>query len=915
MQSRAIRQSFLDFFAQHAHRIVSSSSLVPHEDPTLLFTNAGMNQFKDLFLGRERRDYVRATTSQKCMRVSGKHNDLDNVGPSLRHHTFFEMLGNFSFGDYFKEQAIDFAWTVLTEVWQLPADRLHASIFGGEGGVPRDDEAFKIWRKYLPAERIQELGAADNFWQMGDTGPCGRCSEIHFYRGDDPTCPEGDRLVEVWNNVFMEFDRQLDGSLNPLPKPSIDTGMGLERITAVIQQKYSNYDTDLFQPILGAVGGAAGKRYGDALAADVSMRVVADHLRAATFLITDGVVPSNEWRGYVLRKIMRRAMRHGKRLGLSKPFLHTLVDVLVAEMGEAYPELRANRDTVVQVIRGEEERFDDVLTAGLPKLEELLERASGTSARTVPGEDVFRLYDSLGMPVDFIEDLASERQLVIDRTGFDRAMEAQRVRARAGSNFEQKKVEQFQFVSDEVRKALEQRKEQFDGYTATTVENVLVLALFDENKKQVDGLKAGERGFVVTERTPFYLEAGGQVSDTGTISWAPDGSADVESLVRIGPGAPRAHRILVKQGELIAPTVDAGATVAASALGDVAVGTPARVPASTVTLAVDTARRDAIRRNHTATHLLHAALRQVLGTHVKQAGSLVAPERLRFDFVHPSAVSREELTAIERLVNQHILRNDEVTTTVRPTAEAIADGAMALFGEKYGDTVRVVTVPGFSLELCGGTHCRATGDIGLFGIDYESGVAAGVRRIEAVTGESAYNRYRSTEDMLTRLLHTLNTPAGQATEAVERLQGDVKRLTRELNDAKVKAAMGGPAAVSEAVQVNGIALVTRRVAGLDRAALRTLADSLKSTVKSGVIVLASEVDGKVALVVSVTPDLIEQIPAGQVVRLIAPIVGGGGGGRADFAEAGGKDPSKIDDLLAESHTVVARLAADGAGQN
>jgi alanyl-tRNA synthetase len=886
MQSRAIRQSFLDFFARNGHRIVASSSLIPHEDPTLLFTNAGMNQFKDLFLGRERRDYVRATTAQKCMRVSGKHNDLDNVGPSLRHHTFFEMLGNFSFGDYFKEEAIHFAWTVLTDVWQLPPDRLHASIFGGEGGVPRDEDAYKIWRKYLPAERIQELGAADNFWQMGDTGPCGRCSEIHFYRGDDPACPEGDRLVEVWNNVFMEFDRQADGTLNPLPAPSIDTGMGLERIAAVIANKYSNYDTDLFQPILGAIGGLTGQKYGDALTVDISMRVIADHLRASTFLIADGVVPSNEWRGYVLRKIMRRAMRHGKRLGLAKPFLHSLVDVLVGEMGEAYPELRSNRDTVVQVIRGEEERFDDALTAGLPKLEELLDRASGTAARTVPGEDAFRLYDSLGMPVDFIEDLASERQLVFDRAGFDRAMEAQRERARAGSNFEQKKVEQFQFAADDARQAIERSGDRFDGYVETKVADVPVVALFDEQRKQVETLKAGERGYIVTEHSPFYLEAGGQVSDTGTIAWTPDDLANVEAMVRLGPGLPRAHRVQVATGELR--------------------------PGVAVTLAVDEARRDAIRRNHTATHLLHAALRQTLGSHVKQAGSLVAPDRLRFDFVHPSAVSREELATIERLVNLQILRNTKVETEVRSTAEAIAAGAMALFGEKYGDSVRVVSIPGFSLELCGGTHARATGDIGLFAIDYESGVAAGVRRIEAVTGEGAYNRYRSTEDTLTRVLHALNTPPAQAAEAVERLQGEVKRLTRELSDAKVKAAMGGGAAssVSEATDVNGIAVVTRRVAGLDRAALRTLSDSLKAQIKSGIVILVSELeDGKVALIVSVTPDLTKRIPAGQVVREIAPIVGGGGGGRADFAEAGGKDPSRIDDLLAESQTVVARMAA------
>jgi alanyl-tRNA synthetase len=898
MRSREIRQSFLDFFAANGHRIVPSSSLVPIDDPTLLFTNAGMNQFKDVFLGRERRDYVRATTAQKCMRVSGKHNDLDNVGPSLRHHTFFEMLGNFSFGDYFKEEAIHFAWTVLTDVWKLPANRLHASIFAGDANVPRDEQAYNIWRKYLPADRIVELGADENFWQMGDTGPCGRCSEIHYDRSDDPNCPESDRLVEVWNNVFMEFDRQPDGTLKPLPKPSIDTGMGLERITAVIQGKFSNYDTDLFQPILAAIGELARTHYGRAEASDISMRVVADHIRATVFLIADGVVPSNEWRGYVLRKIMRRAMRHGKRLGITDPFMHRLVDVLVTEMGQAYPELPANRDTIVQVIRGEEERFDAVLSAGLPRLEELLERASASPAKTVPGEEMFRLYDSLGMPIDFIEDLASERHLTVDREGFDRAMEGQRERARAGSSFEQKKIEPLRFSSDEARQAVERVGDRFEGYTTTRVEDAAVVALFNEKREQVDELKAGDAGFVVTERTPFYLEAGGQVSDTGTITWTPEGRADVDGVIRPNPGVPRAHRVRVAPG---APPLRVG---------------------TRVTLDVDAVRRDDIRRNHTATHLLHAALRQVLGTHVKQAGSLVAPDRLRFDFVHPAAVTREELDRIERLVNEHVLRNSDVKTDVRATAEAIASGAMALFGEKYGDTVRVVTIPGFSLELCGGTHARATGDIGLFAIDRESGVAAGVRRIEAVTGHAAYAHYRQTENALDHVLRALNTSPDQAAEAVTRLQSELKKLTREVSDLKVKAAMAGGVAAGAgagagtgagagadgAIQINGASLVARRVSGLDRAGLRNLADSLKASLKSGVVVLASEAeDGKVSLVVSVTKDLTGKVPAGQIVRQIAPIVGGGGGGRPDFAEAGGKDPSKIDDLLTESRAVVSRM--------
>jgi alanyl-tRNA synthetase len=893
MRSREIRQSFLDFFAENGHRVVSSSSLVPIDDPTLLFTNAGMNQFKDTFLGRERRDYVRATTVQKCMRVSGKHNDLDNVGPSLRHHTFFEMLGNFSFGNYFKEEAIKYAWTVLTDVWKLPKNRLHASIFAGDAKVPRDEAAYNIWRQYLPADRIVELGAEENFWQMGDTGPCGRCSEIHYDRSDDPRCQESDRLVEVWNNVFMEFDRQPDGTLNPLPAPSIDTGMGLERITAVIQGKYSNYDTDLFQPILAAIGTLAHKTYGDVEASDISMRVVADHIRATVFLIADGVTPSNEWRGYVLRKIMRRAMRHGKRLGITDPFMHRLVEVLVAEMGQAYPEVPRHRETIVSVIRGEEERFDAVLSAGLPRLEDLLERAASSPTRTVPGEEMFRLYDSLGMPIDFIEDLASERQLAVDRESFERAMEGQRERARAGSSFEQKKVDPFKFASDAARQAVERAGETFEGYATTHVDGATTTALFNEKREQVERLEGGQAGFVIVDRTPFYLEAGGQVSDLGTITWAGAGSAsgraEVSGVLRPGPGLARAHRVVISSGS--APLL----------------------PGGKASLVVDAVRRDDIRRNHTATHLLHAALRQVLGTHVKQAGSLVAPDRLRFDFVHPAAVSREELDRIEKMVNEHVLRNTDVRTDVRSTSEAIAAGAMALFGEKYGDTVRVVSIPDFSLELCGGTHARATGDIGLFAIERESGVAAGVRRIEAVTGHAAYTHYRESEDALDRVTHALNIAPAQAAEAIAKLQGEVKRLTREVSDLKVKAAAAGSSGGSAsdgAVQIDGgVSLVARRVSGLDRESLRNLADSLKSKLSSGIVVLASEAEGKVSLVVSVTKDLIGKAPAGQIVRQIAPIVGGGGGGRPDFAEAGGKDPSKIDDLLAESRVVVTRLLA------
>ena len=903
MTSTELRSSFLNFFEHHGHRIVSSSPLVPHEDPTLLFTNAGMNQFKDLFLGHERRDYTRATTSQKCMRVSGKHNDLDNVGPSLRHHTFFEMLGNFSFGDYFKQDAIAFAWDLLGEVWKLPQDRLYVTIFKGEDGIPRDDEAYTRWLAFVPADRIHELGGADNFWQMGDTGPCGRCSEIHYFRGQELHCPEPvclgpacscDRFVEIWNNVFMEFDRQPDGRLNPLPKPSIDTGMGLERIVAVTQGTLSNYDTDVFAPLLAAIAVRTQGRSSTAvvrqLATDmspsaVSSRVIADHMRAMTFLIGDGVVPSNEWRGYVLRKIMRRAMRHGKRLGMTEPFLHTLVDVLVEQMGEAYPELRRGRDSIVSVVASEEERFDAVLTAGLPRLEDVLERAASSGA-AVPGEEAFKLYDTFGLPLDFIEDLASERKLAFDRDGFDRAMEVQRGKARASSAFDQKRGQEFTFVSDARRDAIRSAGEVFEGYSNTTVNDAHVLAVFDANRGEVEALRSGAEGFVVLDRTPFYLESGGQVSDVGELRDA-NGAllARVEGVARVGAGLPRAHRV----------RVDAGA-----------VHTGGRVIA-----AVTGAVRDATRRNHTATHLLHAALRQVLGPRVKQAGSLVAPDRMRFDFMHFGPVTPPQLREIERIVNAQIYRNAPVTTDVRSRDEAVAAGAMALFGEKYGDAVRVVTVPGFSMELCGGTHCRATGDIGLFTIVQEGGVAAGVRRIEALTGEGAILHVQHERERFERILDTLQVGDDQALEAIAKLQAEARRLAKETHELRMKLAVAGPTAAAPAeapTAIVGVEAVIRRVEGLDKMALRDLSDTIKSKLKSGVVVLASATsDAKVAIVVSITADLKGRVHAGQVVKEVAPLVGGGGGGRPDFAEAGGKDPSKIDELLTQSRLVIERM--------
>jgi alanyl-tRNA synthetase len=897
MRSREIRTSFLEYFHRHGHAIVPSSPLVPGDDPTLLFTNAGMNQFKDVFLGREQRPYTRATTSQKCMRVSGKHNDLDNVGPSLRHHTFFEMLGNFSFGDYFKKEAIPFAWELLTGVWKLEPDRLYPTIFKGESGIPRDEEAHAIWTKLVPAARITELGLAENFWAMGETGPCGRCSEIHYHRGRQVPCEEEragraclgidcscDRFVEVWNNVFMEFDRQPDGTLNPLPAPSIDTGMGLERVTAVIQGKLSNYDTDLFVPLLTAIAERAGRPYGATLNApsDVSMRVVADHMRAMTFLIADGVVPSNEWRGYVLRKIMRRAMRHGKKLGFAQPVLFELVDVLVREMGDAYPELRSNRDAIVRVVRSEEERFDAVLTAGLPRIEDVLDRAAAGN-RVVPGEEAFRLYDSLGVPFDFMEDLAEQRQLSIDRAGFEQAMEGQREKGRAGSAFKGGDRGLRLTMPAEIESALEAAGDVFAGYESTTVQGVPVIGLFDESGASVGELRAGTNGYVALGATPFYLEAGGQVSDRGHIFGADNSAATVQRLVRFAPNRPRLHFVRVDSGALRANQI-----VTAEVFDDV---------------------RDATRRNHTATHLLHAALRQVLGTHVKQAGSLVAPDRLRFDFVHFSPVPREQIEQIERIVNEQIYRNTAVTTDVRSAEDAIAAGAMALFGEKYGDRVRVVSVPGFSVELCGGTHVRATGDIGFFVITEESGVAAGVRRIEALTGAGAVTWAQHQRSALGAILTMLNTTATQAPDAIQRLQSDTKRLMREVEQLRMKAALGGnrsagTAASDDVQDVDGVKLIARRVEGLEKGALRGLSDSLRDRLGSGIVVLASENDGRVSLVISVTKDLTARIQAGRLVKELAPVVGGGGGGRPDFAEAGGKDPSRIDELLAKAPAVV-----------
>src|SRR5688572_1544999 len=885
MTWREIRASFLEYFERNGHRVVPSSSLVPHDDPSLLFTNAGMNQFKDVFLGKEQRDYKRASSSQKCMRVSGKHNDLENVGPSPSHHTFFQMLGNFSFGDYFKKEAIGYAWELLTDVWKIPKDKLFVTVFKGEGGIPRDVEARDYWLKYVAEDHLSELGSDDNFWQMGETGPCGRCSEIYYFRGNQIPCPEPvcrgvecscSRYIEIWNNVFMEFDRQASGELKPLPTPSIDTGMGLERLTAVLQGHESNYDTDLFGPILDEIGKLAGKKYGRSMNPDdVSMRVIADHARTTAFLIADGVMPSKEFRGYVLRKIMRRAMRHGMKLGITSTFLPQLVDVIVREMGDAYPELRSSRDTVVSVVRNEEERFGAVLAESYGRIENLLAAAEQSQGRQISGDDAFKLHDTFGVPLDFVEDVASERRITVDREGFERAMQRQQEKARSKSAFDARKGQEFIFASEESQQGLSAAGDRFEGYTTTTVKGTPVIALFDKERRQVKALAEGSEGYAALGQTPFYVEAGGQVSDVGEIH-ASGASAHVAGMSRIASGMPRLHRIQLKSGTLHERDI--------------------------ITAEVDAPTRDATRRNHTATHLLHAALRKVLGSHVKQAGSLVAPDRLRFDFVHSSPLAREQILEIEKIVNQQIYRNAPVVTEERSTQEAMASGAMALFGEKYGDRVRVVTIPGFSMELCGGTHCQATGDIGFFTIVSEGGVAAGVRRIEAVTGASAVQHHQSTREALDNLLGALGTTADRARPAVEHLQSENKRLAREISRLKVEGArsqQGSTSAVEEAQFARG-RFVAQTATGLGKDELRQLADAHRDRIKTGVVVIGSVDEGRVSLVVAVTKDLVPAVHAGNIVKALAPVVGGRGGGRPDFAEAGGNLVDQVPQALAQA---------------
>ncbi|EPS1156023.1 alanine--tRNA ligase [Escherichia coli] len=858
-----IRQAFLDFFHSKGHQVVASSSLVPHNDPTLLFTNAGMNQFKDVFLGLDKRNYSRATTSQRCVRAGGKHNDLENVGYTARHHTFFEMLGNFSFGDYFKHDAIQFAWELLTsEKWfALPKERLWVTVYES------DDEAYEIWEKEvgIPRERIIRIGdnkgapyASDNFWQMGDTGPCGPCTEIFYDHGDHiwggpPGSPEedGDRYIEIWNIVFMQFNRQADGTMEPLPKPSVDTGMGLERIAAVLQHVNSNYDIDLFRTLIQAVAKVTG-------ATDLSnksLRVIADHIRSCAFLIADGVMPSNENRGYVLRRIIRRAVRHGNMLGAKETFFYKLVGPLIDVMGSAGEDLKRQQAQVEQVLKTEEEQFARTLERGLALLDEELAKLSGD---TLDGETAFRLYDTYGFPVDLTADVCRERNIKVDEAGFEAAMEEQRRRAREASGF----------GADYNAMIRVDSASEFKGYDHLEL-NGKVTALFVDGKS-VDAINAGQEAVVVLDQTPFYAESGGQVGDKGELKGA-NFSFAVEDTQKYG-------QAIGHIGKLAAGSLKVGDAVQAD---------------------VDEARRARIRLNHSATHLMHAALRQVLGTHVSQKGSLVNDKVLRFDFSHNEAMKPEEIRAVEDLVNAQIRRNLPIEINIMDLEAAKAKGAMALFGEKYDERVRVLSMGDFSTELCGGTHASRTGDIGLFRIISESGTAAGVRRIEAVTGEGAIATVHADSDRLSEVAHLLKGDSNNLADKVRSVLERTRQLEKELQQLKEQAAAQESANLSsKAIDVNGVKLLVSELSGVEPKMLRTMVDDLKNQLGSTIIVLATVAEGKVSLIAGVSKDVTDRVKAGELIGMVAQQVGGKGGGRPDMAQAGGTDAAALPAALA-----------------
>ena len=878
-----IRSSFLQFFKERQHEVVRSSPLIPQNDPTLLFANAGMNQFKDTFLGRETRGYKRAASSQKCVRAGGKHNDLENVGLTARHHTFFEMLGNFSFGDYFKKDAIAFAWEFLTGTMGLAEDRFTATIFKGEDSVPRDTEAFDHWRAYLPAGRILELGKKDNFWAMGDTGPCGPCSELHYYQGDLHPCAEVaagrpclgvacecDRYLEIWNLVFMQFNRDAGGALTPLPAACVDTGMGLERVTAVVQGKLNNYDTDLFSPLIAATATLAGVTYGANPATDISLRVIADHLRATTFLVSDGVLPGNEGRGYVLRKIMRRALRHGRKLGLNQPFLAGLVSDLVSRMQSAYPDLKTSEPTVKKIVRVEEDRFSTTLKQAFAVFDSV---AASTKTGILSGADAFKLYDTYGLSLDFTEELAADRDLKVDNAGFEVEFAKQQERARHASK--------MGAISGapEYLTLLDKAKTVFVGYDRLEEDGAAVIATF-RNGKPVKRLDRGESGEMIVNRTPFYAEAGGQIGDRGVIS-APGSVASVSSCRNAVPGL-STHLVTVDEGSF--------------------------EPGMKVRLAVDEERREGARRHHTATHLLNAALRETLGTHVKQAGSLVANDRLRFDFSHFQGVDERELRVMENRVNGEILANKPIVTIEMSREEALSSGALAFFGDKYGERVRVVEVPGFSKEFCGGTHVSQTGDIGFFLFTATSGVSAGTRRVEAVAGGAALDKIQRDVAILDELSHAARADRGALVDEYAKLKDELKARDREIERLKMKLASGGSGRSegSDSVEVEGVTVWTPLFADVDRKGHAALVDEYRQKrgdTKFLAVSSASAGDGAHSVIVAVSRDLMDRIAAPAVMKEL----GLRGGGRPEFAQGALGAGEDIEALRRKARETATRL--------
>jgi alanyl-tRNA synthetase len=871
-----IRQQFLDYFEGNGHRPVDSSSLVPAGDPTLLFTNAGMNQFKDVFLGREQRDYKRATTSQKCVRAGGKHNDLENVGRTARHHTFFEMLGNFSFGDYFKKDAVNFAWDLIVNVWKLDPERLWFTVFEGDANVPADEEAIDLWVKAgAKPERVLRFGKKDNFWSMGDTGPCGPCSEIHYFRGTDMSKNvaglvngEGDDTMEIWNLVFMQYDRDADGKLTPLPAPSVDTGMGLERIASVMQNVSTNYDIDLFAPLIAAIEEQGGHKYGARMddELDTAVRVLCDHTRAASFLIADGVTPSNEGRGYVLRRIIRRGIRFGRKLP-TPVVLSNLVDSLLESMGRSYQELYERREAVLLTVASEEERFSRTLSSGIERVGQLLDEVRARGERVLGGEEVFRLYDTFGIPIDLIAELAEDEGVTLDKEGFETMMAGARAKAKASSKFASSAdAATFAKIAERVGSV------EFVGYDQFVDVPAVVKAILVGGEER-DVLHHGSEGEVVLSPTPFYAESGGQIADTGTLTWKGGRGTVLDTQKPVGDLV--VSRVRVDEGSLALNT--------------------------TTTAGVEVPVRLDTTANHTATHLLHKALKDVLGATVQQAGSLVAPDRLRFDYTWHQALTDDQVRRIESEVNERIRQNLEVTKSVLPIAEAKQSGAVAMFGEKYGELVRVVTAGDYSREFCGGCHVNRTGDIGVFKITSDRSLAAGVRRMEALTGRGALEYFQKLDDTVGALQSQLNT--SDVPSFVKALQEKQKATEKELKQLKMKVASGGGGSSSagtsddSVIDVSGVKLLARRVDDVSVGDLRNLADTFRDKLKSGVVVLGTATDGKVTLLTAVTNDLLGRVQANTLIGKLAPIVGGKGGGKPDLAQAGGKDADRLNEAI------------------